>query len=354
MSKIICDVCGTHYPESAEQCPICGCVRAVGGKTAADSFIMEEAQVPARSHERGGHFSKSNVRKRNKNAARYEMQAERGRAKPVQEVEEDYLPEDDRGQSNTVLNILLVIVIVALLLVTGYIFMKYFLPNLTGEAETTVPTETTVQTEEPTEEVTEEPTIPCTSLELVNGSNQIVLTEAGQAWLLNVLAAPEDTTDELIYISSNENVVKVDAQGCATAVGEGDAVITAVCGDQQLEFDVVCLFVTETDPTATEGEGEEEPGAEETEEPTKAPTEPLKDVTLSVKVTDMTFRMIGQETTVKLTCDLTAKEVTFASENEEVITVDENGLITCVGWGTTNVIVSYGDQEVEIICRCIR
>ena len=26
MSKIICDVCGTRYPESSNQCPICGCV----------------------------------------------------------------------------------------------------------------------------------------------------------------------------------------------------------------------------------------------------------------------------------------------------------------------------------------
>ena len=25
MSKIICDVCGTRYPDSAGQCPICGC-----------------------------------------------------------------------------------------------------------------------------------------------------------------------------------------------------------------------------------------------------------------------------------------------------------------------------------------
>ena len=27
MSKIICDICGTSYPETAKQCPICGCVR---------------------------------------------------------------------------------------------------------------------------------------------------------------------------------------------------------------------------------------------------------------------------------------------------------------------------------------
>ena len=28
MSKIICDICGTTYPETAECCPICGCSNA--------------------------------------------------------------------------------------------------------------------------------------------------------------------------------------------------------------------------------------------------------------------------------------------------------------------------------------
>ena len=42
MSKIICDVCGTTYPDSATQCPICGCVRSadveavIGGDEAAE------------------------------------------------------------------------------------------------------------------------------------------------------------------------------------------------------------------------------------------------------------------------------------------------------------------------------
>ena len=25
MSKIICEICGTTYPETASHCPICGC-----------------------------------------------------------------------------------------------------------------------------------------------------------------------------------------------------------------------------------------------------------------------------------------------------------------------------------------
>ena len=42
MSKIICDICGTSYPETATQCPICGCVLApddVVYKNAENEYI---------------------------------------------------------------------------------------------------------------------------------------------------------------------------------------------------------------------------------------------------------------------------------------------------------------------------
>ena len=48
MSKIICDVCGTSYPETATQCPICGCVRS------SDSVaVAGDAGDVARAHRCG-------------------------------------------------------------------------------------------------------------------------------------------------------------------------------------------------------------------------------------------------------------------------------------------------------------
>lgn len=383
MSKIICDVCGTQYPESAEQCPICGCVRAAGGKTAADSIVTEEAQVESPSKERGGRFSKKNVRKRNKNAARYEVEPDRSRAKETESTEEEEMTLEAEPKSHRGLNALLIIIILALLAAIAYVFMNYLLPKIVDVPETTVSVTEAAETEEPTEEITEEPTIPCTSLELVNGNNQVIMTQAGQAWLLNVQAYPEDTTDVLEFISSNEAVVTVDGQGCVIAVGEGETIITAVCGEYSIEFDVICLFIDETepadetvaetgeatdpgveetvDPSATEGtetaEGTEAPadGTEATEgEPVDATEETvvLKDVVLSVTKDDLTFKMYGQEYIVRLSCDLTNQEVTWISENESIVKVDEDGMITCVGWGTTYVVAKYGDQEVRIICRC--
>lgn len=53
-------------------------------------------------------------------------------------------------------------------------------------------------------------------------------------WDLEIRPVPENTTDKISFKSSDENVVKVDDQGRATAVAPGKATITATCGDQKL------------------------------------------------------------------------------------------------------------------------
>lgn len=335
MSKIICDVCGTQYPESAEACPICGRVRVTGGKTAADDILMDEAQAgTSRSKVRGGRFSKANVRKRNRNVPRYENPQENPRGKKRPEPEEEYTEPERQNGSNRLLNILLVVVIVALLVVTGYIFVEFFLPNVLLPEET-IPTETVpATTAAPTE--TEEPTVPCVGLELTDGEEYVELTEEGQSWLLNIAVSPEDTTDVLNYISSNEDVVAVNSEGRITAVSEGEAVVTAYCGDVSLDVYVSCVFT---------------PAETETVPPTEEPTEPLKDVTLKVNLTDISFNAKGQGYTFKVD-GLTNQEVKWTSEDESIVTIDEDGKAISVGAGRTNIICQYGDQTVTIIVRC--
>lgn len=60
MGKVNCDVCGTAYPESATQCPICGCVRAAEA-SASDNGRPDNNSY---TYVKGGRFSKANVRKR--------------------------------------------------------------------------------------------------------------------------------------------------------------------------------------------------------------------------------------------------------------------------------------------------
>jgi len=363
MSKIICDVCGTRYPDTAEQCPICGCAPNIIAEPETEEPILEEeVTLEARPAVRGGRFSKANVRKRNQGVAIYDEPE-----LPAREVsspeEEDPFEEFEKANTkgNVILDVLLVIVILALLAVSAFIFLKFFMPNLMDK-DPVAPTEAFVQETDPamaTEDATEDAIVACQ--QLIMEVTDITLHEAGEMFLLNVQALPENTTDTVMYISSNEDVAVVNEEGRVTAIGEGSVVISMFCGEQQVECNVICEFIGETEaPTevATEAPAEvaTEAPAEATEEATEAPTEKpaeqLKDVKLGVKTADMTFRGAGQKATIKLTCELENNEVTWTSADPAVATVDADGVITRVGAGKTTITGQYGDQKVEIIIRC--
>ena len=377
MNKIICDVCGTRYPESAEQCPICG--RAATGEKMTETSEVEGTYGREYSGTKGGHFSKANVKKRTAGAPIIEVPKEPVKPEPEDDEEEVYeVPE--KKKSGCLINFLLIIVILALLAVSAYIAVTYVAPNLLDEfnldfltqqqTETTVPTAATeIATEESTEATTEEstlPTVPCTDLVILD--SLVMIDEVGQSYLLNAAVAPEDTTDTLMYSSSDESIATVNEEGRITAVGAGEVTITVSCGEFTVKCTVLCVpgditlpaggvgETTATQPTtATESSGGATTATEATAA-TTAPTQPaqLKDVKLSVKKTDVTFVHRGQRATFQLTCGLKANEVTWTSQDESIITVDENGIATCVGYGKTNVIVSYGDQQVTIIVRCTK
>lgn len=48
MNKVICDICGTSYPDTAEQCPICGYSRELNGDNILDDIAPapSEPQIP--------------------------------------------------------------------------------------------------------------------------------------------------------------------------------------------------------------------------------------------------------------------------------------------------------------------
>lgn len=263
MSKIICEICGTKYPDTASECPICGYTNAAAVKTETEDDILEEVVRESRPKTKGGRFSKSNVRKHVEEEVEETPDFDEDFEEEDFEEDDDFEEEDEEdeeeeeGKSGVVLNILLGIVIVALLCVSGFIFVRYFLPNMKGEEPTVPTTEPYVETTAPE---TEEPTVPCTSLALTETA--VELNEIGQLYLLNVDVQPLDTTDVLTFASDNEAVVTVNEEGRITAVAEGEAVVTISCGDQTLEVPVTVVVVTEA------------PTEEPTEEPTEAPTEP--------------------------------------------------------------------------------
>lgn len=196
MSKIICEVCGTSYADTANQCPICGTVRPTEAQSVNDDGAASEY-----TYVKGGRFSKGNVRRRNT-----------GR-------------EYTDGERSSGAKIGLIVVLIALILVVIAI-ATYVVITLVGGSNTpeTDPT--------PSQTVNN----PCQAIVLPQ--KEIQLENIGDTILLNARKSPVNSTDELSFESSDTEVVTVNAQGLIEAVGEGSAVITITCGNVETECQI--------------------------------------------------------------------------------------------------------------------
>lgn len=360
MSKVICDICGTVYQDSADSCPICGCSKDYSVEDLEETVLEEEA-APVKA--KGGRFSAAN-QERNREIFDYDAVNPEDLDEEDEDEEEDAYDEEayeEKPKSNTFLVILLTILIFLLLAASGFIFLRYFLPNMLGE-ETVPTTVATVPSESQTEETTE-PTIPCESLVLT--SDKAELSKEGQMWLLHVKVMPEDTTDTLTFVSADESVVTVTDDGKLVAVGEGSTTIYITCGKQQIKYPVVVdysLAVEETtepetipqmevDPDATgeTGESTESTDATEATEATEE-SKAAANVMLKLGKSDISLG-VGIQYTMPLACDLKPEDIEWSVEHTYIATIDEHGTITTLSAGTTAVIAKYGDQEVQCIIR---
>ena len=242
MEKVICDVCGIAYPETAAQCPICGCARSVNGQTSACDTVQVEDEAAYEST-KGGRFSKNNVRKRLKaqqiQPVPLEMPARAPKkVEPVVEEyedEEDYDEEDDDEMpaSNRGLVIVVVLLLLAIIAVSCYIAIVHF--DIFGSNKADKPGRadeqlSTTAPADPTEGKPTEPTasVPCTGIDLQD--TKLTLGGNVLSIQLSYSLEPLDTDEELVFTSTNNAVAKVDKTGKVTAVGSGEATITIKCG----------------------------------------------------------------------------------------------------------------------------
>lgn len=374
MSKIICDICGTTYPESSDSCPICGC-----SNTVAEDILSEETLYEEISEEMEA--PKEPVRKKEI----FDFDEVNNDSDDDEEDEDDEDDDDDDDEEeeeaprhNTFVVILLTVLIIALLGAAGFIFFRYFLPNM-GDEET-VPVTTAVEVQESeTVALTTEPTIPCQQMAMTN-AGVATLNAEGQQFLLHIKALPENTTDKIVYTSADESIATVTEDGKITAVSEGETIIYISCGKHSIECPVIVQYVEETVPATTVAEetvpattealadadtdatvATEATEPAEATEVTEAPAEtqePAKDtaadknVVLKLKRTDIQLGVYYQFQLV-LDCALEPEEVTWSSEHPHIATVDEQGNVTAVKAGTTAITAKYGDQEVQCIVRCV-
>ena len=352
MSKIICDICGTTYPDTSECCPICGFSNDSSVELPVSDY-SEEVSL----EEMDFNTSTAPASARKKEIFDFdEVNMEEEPEEEYSEQDYDEEEEEEEPRQNTLAIVLLTTLIVVLLGVAAFIYLRYFLPNM-GKDENVATTEVNQEMETTAE--TAEPTVPCQQMGMLSAAIAELNAE-GQQFLLHVKAFPENTTDQIIYTSENESIATVTEDGKITAVSEGETKIIISCGKVVMDCPVIVKYVEETVPPTTEETVPEEtaaettPAAETTGAEEQAPQSGtnLKNVTLKLKQKDIKLGVYYYHELV-LDCDLKPEEVTWSSEHPHIATVDEKGNVTAVKEGTTSITAKYGDQEVQCIVRCV-
>lgn len=320
MNRIICDICGCEYEETAEICPVCGYPRQGTEKIAAAAAAVDRVKV------KGGRFSSKNVRKRRKaqrKAAAADTQQER---------------------SDKPLLIVIALLLVAIALVSLYIAQRFIwgsgnpfrnsqgqhIPATTAPAATTVP-----------------PTIPCAGI--LMDTPVIALDAPGQICKLELTIMPEDTTDALVFASSDEAVVQVSEDGTLTAIGSGQAEVTVTCGAVVKSCSVVCWFGEETTVPPETTLPPETIAPTEAPKPTETEAavlvlDPVDVSCFSVNETFTIYPRLGSSS-------ISRSKVTWTTSDPKIATV-KDGVVTAVGKGEATITASYKGKEAACTVRC--
>lgn len=158
------------------------------------------------------------------------------------------------------------------------------------------------------------PIVPVESITL--NKDQLYLRE-GKTQRLIATVLPEDATNtNVIWASTNPSVATVNNEGYVTAVSVGEAIISATAEDGS------GVFAT----------------CEVTVQPVLA-----ESITLNYSSYNLDPGKSVQLIATIMPRNTTNKTVTWESRNPSIASVDNNGLVTCVGEGSTEIIATTTD-----------
>ena len=329
MSKIICDVCGTSYPETVTQCPICGCVRSTDVRTApaVDDEEVNASSTGTYNYVKGGRFSKSNVKKRQSNRA----------AEAQAEIEEDDQENENEAESKKTDRGLLVAFIVLLLsvaAVVSYILVKFLSPQLLDPNSSKKPVTGNPGKQDPV--ISTEDTMPLApSCEDITIDQQtITISEKNGTFQIQVTVTPDDTEDAVVFESSDSSVATVSETGLVTAVASGNATISITCGEITKTCTVTCNIDT-AEPTLPD-----------------APQVDLPVVAAGFELNRSDFSLFKKGDTWNLySGSIPSSEITWKSSNPKVATVSK-GKVTAVSAGKAVITAEYNDSKLTCTVYC--
>ena len=329
MSKIICDVCGTSFAETATHCPICGCVRPTDSiAIGADQEQDDNVRAAGYAYVKGGRFSSSNVKRRSSGKS-----VEHVSKRSAADGEESKESKGDKGLIAAVCLLLIAIVCVVI-----YIVIHFFggqpgtQPDDSNNGQSALQPSTSVSTE-----TTGEPDLSCTAIVLSQTSAEL---EIGGSLQLVATVTPDNTVDALSFVSADEAVVKVSADGKVEAVSAGETTVTVTCG----EISAVCNFVVKA-PVQTEDPTQATEATTPTTQPDSQFVGPFKlnktDVAISV---DETFQLKLWDSKKNVI------PVTWSVEDSNICTVDGNA-VKGKSVGKTTISVTYEGETYSCIVR---
>lgn len=177
--------------------------------------------------------------------------------------------------------------------------------TITGRTKTGVEVTITVKVE-----------IPLTG---INIKDAFVQMEKDTSKQLEVEYIPSTTTNtqEASWTSSDESIVTVDQTGKITAKNPGTAIITARIGEFTATSEVKVIV-------------------------------PIEGITLDKKEITLNKGSQTKVTAIVTPEDATDVKVIYRSLDSSIATVDENGLITAIGKGTTTITATVGSKQATV------
>ena len=329
---LICDICGTSYADTEEKCPTCGYARAFD----LESLYSERPSV-THTKVRGGRYSKKNVQKRLQELAelekaaqaKMEMQAE-AEQEPVEEApvepvsEEIILPEEIVIPEEEVIEIP---------------------EEVVADEEETVEIAAEEEWEKVEEAFPAEPVAEAIDFEFPEDELQEAVQDQEEELVLEIpeeIGFREEVFEEPEKNSKGHNLWLNLALGFASVVFALSALYLVIT----YAVPAVKEMLPVADPTVVATEAPTtEPTEAEMEEPTEA------EEILVLNFTTLTFTK-AEDSSKVFAIGLSDREIVWSSDDAAVASVNEAGLITAVGPGTTTIHAVYGEQEAVVTVTC--
>lgn len=153
--------------------------------------------------------------------------------------------------------------------------------------------------------------IPAESIEL-NKTTLALIKGASETLVATV--KPDDTTFEVTWSSSNDAVATVEQDGIVTAVGGGEATITAQAGDKK----ATCSLTV---------------------------TVPVESISLDKETLELWEEESVTLTATVLPDDATDKTVTWSSSSPEIASVDQEGNVKAKKAGSATITAKAGEKQ---------